>query len=369
MSATATPARWIGGRAFDLAFFFGSSAAAMALGALAVARPVVAVPLWWAWMLLVDGPHLLATFTRTYLDAGERQRHRRLFLTSLLWLLPGPLCWAAAMLTGQPLAFDAFLLFATLWAYHHAVRQHYGVLSVYHRLDQTAPGPRRWDGFFVHALPWGMYLLFLGTHPWSRKALLLPEALNGPEQAAARAGAALLALGTLTYLGSVAVRAWRGERLRPALFVVGPVVGMLAYSLFVIAGAEPVLPHPTDPEQVFLVSGFVGGSVHGVQYLGMVVATNRRRYAERGGDSVVARLGRAPWLCYGALVAASLGYLLINLVRGNSPGAWLEASQPAAKLMLGLYWGLFMHHYWLDQKIWHPSHDAGLRAELGLGGG
>ena len=39
------------------------------LGVACLAAPAVIAPLWWLWIGLVDGPHLVATFTRTYLDA------------------------------------------------------------------------------------------------------------------------------------------------------------------------------------------------------------------------------------------------------------------------------------------------------------
>ena len=46
---------------------------------------------WWAWVLTLDGPHLFATVSRTYLDRRERQTH---------WRLP----------------FELFLAAANLWA-------------------------------------------------------------------------------------------------------------------------------------------------------------------------------------------------------------------------------------------------------------
>ena len=55
-----------------------------------------------------------------------------------------------------------------------------------------------------------------------------------------------------------------------------------------------------------------------------------------------------------------LGHLLRGMPLGLAPGS------TAAQVFLALYWGLFLHHYWLDQKIWRPSTDARLRTELGL---
>ena len=133
-SATHKPLQWIGGRAFDLTVFFGSSVFAVAVALVVMAQPSLVVPLWWAWIFLVDGPHLFATLLRTYLDPDEWTRHRQLFWSSLLWISPGFVAFVATKLSGNRMPYDLFLLFASLWAYHHAVRQHWGILAIYERL-------------------------------------------------------------------------------------------------------------------------------------------------------------------------------------------------------------------------------------------
>jgi hypothetical protein len=368
MSADATrpPLQWIGGRAFDLTFFFGSSVFAVAVAALVMAHPVLVVPLWWAWIFLVDGPHLFATLLRTYLDPEEWSRHRRLFWGSLLWISPGFVAFAATKVSGNRMPYDLFLLFASLWAYHHAVRQHWGILAVYERLARAAPAWRRWDLVFVHAVPWGMYGLFLLTLPFNRTTLLLPAELTSVERAAASAAVAVLAVWVFVHGVTLALR-WRADKdIRPAVFALGPVVVTLAFGFFVVGPAEPLVPHPLDPEQFFLTTGFVGGFVHGVHYLAMVASTNRRRHGQSAAQHLAARLGRAPLAAYAFLLGLALVYVAINLLRGNAPGSVLPLESDGARLTLALYWGLFFHHYYLDQKIWKPSHDVALRAELGL---
>ena len=36
------------------------------------------------------------------------------------------------------------------------------------------------------------------------------------------------------------------------------------------------------------------------------------------------------------------------------------------ELMVGFIWGLSLHHYYLDQKIWRVSRDTGLNRDLKL---
>jgi hypothetical protein len=145
---------WIGGPAWDRAFFFGSAALALALAALVVAAPHALVPLWWVWLALGDGPHLVATFTRTYFDVSERARRGPLLVWSLLWLAVGPMVWALERASGSRLPMDLFLLFASLWAFHHAVRQRWGIVALYARHDGASARSRRIDQLALHALTW-----------------------------------------------------------------------------------------------------------------------------------------------------------------------------------------------------------------------
>jgi hypothetical protein len=339
---------YIGGPRWDGFFFFGGAALAVAVGLVLVGAPAWIPWVWLAWLALVDGPHLVATWTRA---------PRPLALWSLVWLAPGYLALAATEATGIRAPLDLYLLAATLWGFHHAIRQHYGILAIYERHARPSPEARRLDVAFLYTTLWGSTGLFLVAHPGSRVVLGLPVDLPVPARALlVGAGAALGAL-VVGYVGVVAVRALRRQPLRPALFALGPAVGVQLFAFFVIGRFEPLLPHPSDPEQFFLAVAVVGGLVHGLQYLGVVFAANRRRHG----------LGYRPLAVYSGLVIASLAYVGVNLARGVAPvGGLFALDTPAARLFLVTYWGIFFHHYYIDQKIWRPHADAIVRAELGL---
>jgi hypothetical protein len=349
---------WIGGKAFDLVFFFGSGLFGVAAGVLAMAAPSLVVPLWLVWLFLLDGPHLAATFTRTYLDPTWLREHRALGLGSLLLLTPGFVAFGAAKALGSPLPYDLFLLFATIWAFHHAVRQHYGILAIYQRHARPSPRERRIDTGMLYLSYWGLIGVFLFGHPKSRLVLQLPETLPPWGHALLVAAGAALGAALVAYVGYAILRARRGADPRPMLFLLLPVVAQQAFGLFVVGAAEPLIARPSDPEQYFLAVAVVGGTVHGMQYLGIVVAANRRR--------ATAPLGQRPWILYGVLVAASILYMAVNLTRGASPWTLFASGTDQARLFLALYWGIFFHHYYIDQKIWHPGSDPALRRELGL---
>src|SRR5688500_3738724 len=157
-----------------------------------LAAPVLVVPLWWAWLLLLDGPHLFATWMRTYADPEEIRRRPRLYAWSLLLILPGVGAWALCKWTGSTRPFDLFLLSAAFWSFFHVVRQDYGILALYQRHAGADAATRTIDSRFFTWSMWGSYLLFLVAHPWSRRALELPmEVPRAVELAFLGAGAVL----------------------------------------------------------------------------------------------------------------------------------------------------------------------------------
>ena len=72
-------------------------------------------------------------------------------------------------------------------------------------------------------------------------------------------------------------------------------------------------------------------------------------------------------LAYVVFAFVSLGYLAINAARGALPGiSFFPRGGAVSDLFVVVYWGVFFHHYYIDQKIWHVREDKRLRFELGL---
>jgi hypothetical protein len=351
---------WIGGRTFDLCFFFGSAALAVTLGVWMLSAPGVVLPLWFLWIWLLEGPHLVATWQRSYLDPQFRRQHAKLLWASLLWLLPGPLLLGLSLWLGRPEVFLLFLGLAALWSYHHAVRQYHGLLSIYQRLNTAAVRDRDLDRRLLYAVLWGSFGLFQLMHPANRVLwMLAPEPSEMARALIAALAAALLA--TILWWAFLLVQRWRAQRtLKPGLFALVVAVGTTLFATFVVGLREPLFARAVTVEEIFMAATAVSGIVHGVHYLGVVIATGKRR--EAVGWS--ARVGRLPLLAYGLMVLVSLAYVGLNLLRGMPYG--LAPSSFTAQLFMALYWGVFLHHFWLDQKIWRPSSDARLRSELGL---
>src|SRR5215204_3492037 len=147
----AVSARWLISAGEDLVWFIGSVVTSYALFALYVWGWVPLVPMVAAWAILVDAPHVFATFSRTYFDREERHARGRLLWGSLLFFAVGPVAVVAGV---------GFLFFflAALWAYYHLVKQHYGFMVPYKKKNaDLSPA----DNFLDRA-----FLLLAFTYPF-----------------------------------------------------------------------------------------------------------------------------------------------------------------------------------------------------------
>jgi hypothetical protein len=374
LPATPAPlrARWLVGLREDLLSTVGGLSASLLLLALHVLGGVGAAPLWWAWVLLLDGPHIFATLSRTYLDARERRERPALLRGSLGWFAAGPLAFGLSLLVGTRRPFDAFLTLAMLWAYWHVVRQHYGLLSLYQRKSgDVHPVDRRVDGLVLYVgllAPFGAFAL---THPTARRLLGLGLAPTAGEALVAQAlWAAVLA--------AVALLAARQlQRWREGLGVNGPKLLLLGAAL----GLAALLFSPPVAGRVeLLMVTVVVTAFHNVQYHSVVWFYHRNRYHAPGVDA--AAHGLAPHVSRSFAGYAALGLAFTLLYRGlacalgSGPGCALDGGPVAlgagltlTDLVVGLVWGVALHHYYLDQRIWRPSRDAGLQRDLKLAAG
>lgn len=108
------------------------------------------------------------------------------------------------------------------------------------------------------------------------------------------------------------------------------------------------------------------------QRRGLVWFHDRNRYGREGDFGPARQLARSPW----GYLAACLGFSLVVYLGIACSTSAFPACQvlPGERLgpftlsQLGpcLWWGLAIHHYYLDQRIWRVSRDPELRSNLGL---
>jgi hypothetical protein len=387
--------RWIISQRTDLLWFIGGALAGYGLFVLHAGLHLDMVTIWFLWVVFIDSPHFFGTYVRTYFDRQEFQARRRLLIGSLGWLAVGPTILGLSYLLHQAgsaayrVPFLAFIVVFNLWAYWHVVRQHWGIMALYRRKNQDfALWDTRLDQALIYVGLLAPFTAFLVRHPEARKALgLAPEfpvwpagvtqleALmptgNRPWHWEHAVVAMSVAAVTIVVAGFVVRQFWRWRSRLPLnlpklLFVAAliPLYSYICYSSAVI----------TAPLLAF--SAFVT-IYHDVQYHAIVYFYSRNRYHRPGVDA--RSFGLAPWLTRNFAVYLLAGIVMAGLFRlfGCSfelhPGCFplvltseqtLFGSITTRELLLSLLLGVPMHHYFVDQFIWRPSRDEGLRSDL-----
>ena len=345
--ATRAPAlsvRWIIGARDDLVWFIGSVVTSYALFALYVGGLVPLVPMVAAWAILIDAPHVFATFSRTYFDREERRARGRLLWWSLLFFAAGPL----AVLAG--LGFLFFFL-AAMWAYYHLVKQHYGFMVLYKKKNGDL---ERADNFLDRA-----FLLLAFTYPFVRFAARDPEALRRvPEALHGWLG---VLEGALLALTVAAAAAWVGRQLQRA-FLRLP-LDVPKYLL--LAAAVPmhwvVLLTPMEHKPIAIVAMLT--IYHNLQYHRLVWFHNRK-YTRDG--ECRERHGAAEFIS-----RRLVHYVVLGVVFGvwyQVPRQYVNHSaDPEAfvtQMASGFLWGYALLHYYLDSKIWRVRRDPSVGRAL-----
>jgi hypothetical protein len=367
-SAAPVRAGWLVDRRHDLLSTVGGLGASLALLSLHLGAGASGLVLWWAWVLCLDGPHIFATLSRTYLDRRERTARRRLLLGSLGWFAAGPLLFGLSLLLGRRLPFELFVTVANLWAYWHVVRQHYGLMSLYQRKNgDMHPVDRRIDSLTLYVGLLAPFIAFAMTHASARRMLGL-GAQPGRE-------VLLTLLCWEAVLLVVALFAGRQlQRWRAGVGVNGPKVLLLVAAL----GLSALLFSPPVVGRIeFLMVAAVVTAFHNIQYHGIVWFYHRNRYHTPGADR--AAFGLAPRVSQRFLIYAACGVVFTLLYRGLGCGfgahpgcgtfdakVMLGPGLSLRDLMVGFIWGFALHHYYLDQKIWRVSRDSGLNRDLKL---
>jgi hypothetical protein len=365
---------WISSARFDTALFFGACGIGLLLPLLAALQLVSPVILVWIYVAFFDGPHMMAGYTRTYLD-----KHSRANKKLLLWGTAGigfgvPLfALAASTAWSNEGPFALFLLAMTLYSFWHIVRQGWGIFAIYRAREGERANVKRERALFYGAL-YAPYIYFTFTHPAVRDAVRAPHMAHGWERAVA--GALIVAfVAASTWLAVVLVRA----RVRAGLAFAAVTIGYHAVLYFVFANREPFFSGAQGPDQTFMIITGAVSIAHSTQYIALVGLHNKRRYAgAEAAHGEVAHLAKSAPRYLAACLAFSALYVVLTCATGIYPGCGhvigggAAGAAPgigpfqltSAKIALGIYWGIALQHYLLDAKIWRIKTDPELRKAL-----
>lgn len=356
---------WIIDRSTDLACVIGGALVAFALLAAHAWLGVAAVTIYMAWVLTIDGPHVFATVSRTYLDAEERRARGPLLRGSLLFFALGPAAVGAACALGTRLPYDAFLTVCTVWAYWHVVRQHYGVLVLYQRkAADDDPSDARLDAVVLYV---GLLAPVVAFALGNERSLAMAGIAAPPPWAASTSAAAWLLI--VAIVGVFALhqlrRAWAGRTIRWSKLAFLAAATSVSMALF----AAPVAAHVQYEAIVPIVTSF-----HDVQYLAIVWFFHRNRAAEGARRPPRPVFARRLSAFLGAGILFTLAYRVgLGCLASAWPGCDVGAERVAlpagltlSDLGVAFLWGFALHHYYLDQRIWHVRRDPTVGRQLRL---
>ena len=267
--------------------------------------------------LLVGGPHMYATFTRTLADPAFRLRHGRLIASSVLIPL-------GVIVLGY-YAFPVLLTVFFFWASIHVLHQITFLVECYNRRARPISTADRLIEYAVvvtSPYPLAVDRLVRGTFEISGQTIRLPEPLARPELTYLVFAAFGVSL--LLYLAKTARDVFRGQVHGPKLLL----IGLTVVVSFLLPGLDR------------LDAAFQGFNAwHSFQYLGLTWYANKL-HAERTGHANAPLNG---WRYYGLLVGCTLaaGALIGVLLLLREP-LGLTPEQPYYITILSF---LLVHYY------------------------
>jgi len=407
---------WIVSPRLDLICFIGAALLGYGMFFLHAGLAMDMVAVWFIWYMFLDSPHFFATYSRTYFDKEEMRNRRRLLLGSLWLLIAGPVIFAACLglfaadVSWYKTPYFMLVTFVSVWAYWHVLRQHFGIMSLYKRKNNDgAVIDQKLDRWVLYIGLVAPFLAFIVKNQEARVELgyLFGRDIGAYTGAAGDIDAMIVqatviaaALAIVTFVARQVQRWATGETVNAA---------KILFLCAVIPLHLVVCYHPDSSTLALLGFSACVTIFHDVQYHAIVWWYQRNRMEKAGGlidpaepshqssRSLAAlrriflpRAAREATEKYGlaskigtslpiyiiCAVGMGLTFGLMGCLLDVNPGclpvigsrdvmvAGSELSMN--ELFYGVFLGVLMHHYFVDQFIWRPSKDRNVTESLKL---
>jgi len=318
--------QWIIGKRDDL-FWFIASALFGYLALVGIAAGFSVLTALIIWNLLIDGPHVFATATRTYLDHESRARLGWRLWSVIPFLLIGPAMWAFGFS-------HLFLVAVISWAQYHIAKQHFGFIMLYKR-KTGEKGDMKLDRSFLLIslmLPWAIFAI----------AMLMPTRVPG--RLFMLFGMGCYGIAAAIYVGHQFNKWKTFQVMNPPKLLLLSIVIPLHWLAFYYAIEKP---------EGLIIAGIATNVGHSLQYHRLMWFHNRNRYSTQDGFAAI--LSRSPIIYFGIA-------LLLNVIFSAAPRAAFADNT----MLLSSLGGMNMTHYYLDSLIWRTRSDKGLATALRL---
>ena len=346
---------WIISRRDDLIWFIGSVVAsylflAANLWLVKVGLSVMIVT--WVWALGFDGPHVFGTISRTYADTEERRKRARLYYGTLSLFLLGPLLLLLDVMLHTSIFGPAFFFFASVWAYYHLVKQHYGFMILYKKKNSDlAEMDNLIDRAFILLGMTYPFVRFL-THSYAARERLETMGVtmdSGPAWWFETFVFSAFLISLALFVGRQAQRLY--QRLPINLPKLLLLAACLPMHWVVLRLLEPVQPAAAGA----LAAVATLTIYHNIQYHRIIWFHNRNKYAREGspryGAASVISKNVWTYIVFAVLFGAAYHIPHYTVVKPDS-------------FWMAFIWGGAFTHYYLDSKIWRVRRDKQLNDNL-----
>lgn len=346
---------WIINKRDDLIWFIGSvitSYAFLAANLMLVKLGLSVMIVTWIWALGFDGPHVFGTISRTYADRQERRRRAKLFYGSLSLFLLGPSMLVADKIFGTATLGPLFFLFASLWAYYHLVKQHYGFMILYKKKNNDlAEIDNLIDRAFILIGMTYPFVRFL-AHSYAAKERL--DRMGVPAESEA-----IWWIETLVFSAFIISLALFAGRQVQRLYTRQPIN---APKLLLLAACVPMhwivlrLLEPIQPAAAGTLAAVATLTIyHNIQYHRIIWFHNRNKYtrADAASYGAASTISKSVWSYIGFALLFGAVYHIPHYTVVEPDGFWMA-----------FIWGGAFIHYYLDSKIWRVRRDTQLNENL-----
>lgn len=313
-SSSQLSSNWLINKRGDWLWVMGGAIASyLILAAFAAGLPIL--PMTLVMLVALEGPHIFATTTRSYLDPAERKR----FGWFLLLVVPLTLLGPAMVWLGMA---QPFFVFAFCWLHIHIAKQHVGVVMLYKRKAGEMDDIKLDKYFLLGSLTLPV-LLFFG------RGYLPASVITG-------SGVVFCGIACL-----YVVRQFGKQKVvLPKLLLMALVVPLQWLAFWYAANSG----HGIKAAGILIALG------HALQYHKLTRLYHKTEEAEMGRKKLWHSLG---------------GYLFViltlNLVFNVIPRFAVESDYAFAAL-----WGMSFQHYILDGRLWKTKNYPIFRKALGI---
>jgi hypothetical protein len=371
-----SPKIWMGSKLFDLSFVTGGAFFTLAIAALAFARPSLLPVMFWVWVVVFEGSHFWATFTRTYLDRDFRAKNKSILMGSLVFFLFPALALVVDANLGSSQLASTYGFGIFLWSLYHNARQHFGFMKIYAKKSGISQINQR-------KLTTALYLCICSSQAYFLFQFKLPgfsasfqEILNSSFGSSFFFSVPVVGsvVGTV-FFAKLAYTMYEslGSKTLPTLYYI--FVCLVFYSVMFYGIAQnDVFVQNLKGGQTLMLIAIMNSLFHNIQYHAIVRYYGKERYSgnhNANGQNQDRKFGLASWIG-----SSNFNYMVPALLMGASFGAivWFVGDWPSISGSWEnvqsqswahvLFFGIIGHHFFLDQKIWRPSAQKDLSTYL-----